>query len=170
MLALMRSATSAAIPTIKREGSDSALFSTAAKAESNSMSVKQRSTSLARSVSMVDLRDTKATKKAKVEEELKDAISALRKPNRNVVGQAMAEAAERKTSTLLSAKSKSRMFINHTIGNTDRILQKYASQYLDLPSRPMFLCRRHRQRSASKIYSESSQNLQLTLLCLPQKR
>jgi DNA replication regulator SLD3 len=55
---------------------------------------------------MADLRDAKAAKKAKVEAELKDAISTLRKPNREVIGKAIVEAAEKRVSSSLSAKSK----------------------------------------------------------------
>jgi hypothetical protein len=51
--------------------------------------------------------DPRASRKAEVESELKEAISALRKPNREVVGKAMAEADERKASTSLATKSKS---------------------------------------------------------------
>jgi hypothetical protein len=53
---------------------------------------------------MVDLQDAKANKKARVEAALKDAISSIRKPDRNVVGKAMQEEAERKASALNSAK------------------------------------------------------------------
>jgi len=55
---------------------------------------------------MTNLQDAKANKKAMVEAELKDAISALRKPNRGVVGKDMAEADERRALTGSSAKSK----------------------------------------------------------------
>lgn len=54
---------------------------------------------------MSNLFDTRANKKAVVDAELKEAISALRKPNREVMGKAMAEADERRTSASLAAKS-----------------------------------------------------------------
>ena len=104
---LMR-ATSASIPSIKREDSDSANLKAAAKREAGSR--QDGRASLSRSSSMVGLED-KANKKAKIEAELRDAISNLRKPNREVVSKAMAEAAERKASTASSAKSRSR-FMN----------------------------------------------------------
>ncbi|RDA87915.1 hypothetical protein CP532_1707 [Ophiocordyceps camponoti-leonardi (nom. inval.)] len=47
---------------------------------------------------------SKASQKALVEAELKDAISALRKPNREVVGKAMAEADECRVQASLSVK------------------------------------------------------------------
>jgi hypothetical protein len=56
---------------------------------------------------MSNLQDARASKKAQVEAELKDAISSLRKPNREVVGKALAEAAERRATVSLSAKSES---------------------------------------------------------------
>jgi hypothetical protein len=51
---------------------------------------------------MTGAKNPRAEKKAQVEAELKDAISALRKPNREVVSKAMEEAAQHK---LLSSKS-----------------------------------------------------------------
>lgn len=51
---------------------------------------------------MNNTKNPRADKKALVEAELKNAISALRKPNREVVSKAMEEAAQHK---LLSSKS-----------------------------------------------------------------
>lgn len=56
---------------------------------------------------MNNLFDARASKKAEVDAELKEAISALRKPNRQVVSKAMAEADERRTSANLATKSNS---------------------------------------------------------------
>lgn len=103
MIALMRSATSTSLPAIKREGSEPATLQAMLNEES---SVFKRHGSLSRSSSVSNLQDVKANKKALVEAQLKDAISALRKPNREVVGKAMAEAEERKLSTGQSARSK----------------------------------------------------------------
>ena len=55
---------------------------------------------------MANLEEVKATRRAQMEAELHDAISALRKPNREVVSKAMAEADERRVSASLSAKSE----------------------------------------------------------------
>lgn len=74
---------------------------------------RARQPSLSRSNSTSKLEDTRASKKAQVEAELKDAISALRKPNREVVGKAMAEADERRAVTSLSAKSESSLYTCH---------------------------------------------------------
>ncbi|KAL7792910.1 DNA replication regulator SLD3 domain-containing protein [Trichoderma ceciliae] len=101
-IALLRSATSTTLPSIKRETLD----------PSGPMSLLPlgsqggRAHSLSRSSSMNNLFDARASKKAEVDAELKEAISALRKPNRGVVGKAMAEADERRTSASLAAAKK----------------------------------------------------------------
>lgn len=105
MIALMRSATSTSLPGIKREASDSAAIKSTLKAEPDLLN--RRGGLLSRSSSMSNLQDARASKKAQVEAELKDAISSLRKPNREVVGKALAEAAERRATVSLSAKSES---------------------------------------------------------------
>lgn len=100
-IALLRSATSTTLPTVKRESLDL----------SGPMSLlpdsQRRAHSLSRSSSMNNLFDARASKKAEVDAELKEAISALRKPNRQVVSKAMAEADERRTSANLATKSNS---------------------------------------------------------------
>ncbi|KAF4465843.1 dna replication regulator sld3 [Fusarium albosuccineum] len=101
-IALMRSATSTSVPGIKREASDSAAVKSLLKAEPDLLN--RKSGPLSRSSSMSNLQDVKANKKAQVEAELKEAISSLRKPNREVVSKAMAEAAERRATVSLSAK------------------------------------------------------------------
>lgn len=56
----------------------------------------------------VKVQDVKAQKKALVEAELKDAITAIRKPNRDLAGKAIVEdAAKRVSGGLSSIKSKS---------------------------------------------------------------
>lgn len=67
--------------------------------------MNRKSGPLSRSSSISNLQDVKYSKKAQVEAELKDAISSLRKPNREVVGKALAEAAERRATVSSSAKS-----------------------------------------------------------------
>ena len=100
MIALMRSATSTSLPRVKREGSEPVALRSLSQGEING----QRS--LLRSSSTTSLQGLRADRKAMVEAELKDAISALRKPDRGVVGKAMAEADQRRVLTSLSAKSK----------------------------------------------------------------
>lgn len=104
MIALMRSASSTSVTGVKREGSEPAALRTLPKAELNMMGPRQ--SSLSRTNSASNLEDAKASKKAQVEAELKDAISTLRKPNRGVVGKAIVEAAERR-SAATQPKSKS---------------------------------------------------------------
>lgn len=94
LIALMRSATTS-FAGVKREGSEPVALKSIPPSGLNTMGHRQPS--LLRSSSSGNLEDGRATKKARVEAELKDAISALRKPNRQVVGQAMAEAAEHRT-------------------------------------------------------------------------
>lgn len=81
---------------------------------------------------MSHLEDAKVNKKTLVDAELKDAINALRKPNREVVGKAIAEAAERKASTglSLSAKSKFCVFqrLEYTHPNTQYRSKKAGTQ------------------------------------------
>ncbi|KAF4432704.1 hypothetical protein F53441_13801 [Fusarium austroafricanum] len=102
MIALMRSATSTSLPGIKREASDPSLIKSVLNAEPDLMN--RKGGPLSRSSSVSNLQDAKSNKKAQVEAELKEAISSLRKPNREVVGKALAEAAERRATVGTSAK------------------------------------------------------------------
>ncbi|KAM4054910.1 DNA replication regulator SLD3 domain-containing protein [Hirsutella rhossiliensis] len=102
-IALLRSATSTSVSSVKREGSEPASLKTLPKGEPRP---SQKPPALSRGLSMSNLEDAKTDKKAMVEAELKNAISALRKPNRDVVGRAMAEADQRRVLTSLSAKKK----------------------------------------------------------------
>lgn len=102
-IALMRSATSTTLSGVKREGSEPLSLKDLARGES--LSARSRQSSLSRSNSTSNLEDMKANKRALVKAELEDAISALRKPNREVVGKAMAEADERRATAGHSAKS-----------------------------------------------------------------
>ncbi|KAL1892766.1 hypothetical protein Sste5346_006849 [Sporothrix stenoceras] len=100
-IAQMRSATAAPIPGLKREMSEPALASIPRR--SSSTSLKERpSNTLSRSSS--DLvsssagrsEELRARKKALVDAELQEAISALKKPNRELAGKATVEAAEKR--------------------------------------------------------------------------
>lgn len=104
-IALLRSATSTSIPSVKREGSEPASLKTLPKGESTQ---SQKPPAPFRGLSMSNLEDAKTVKKAMVEAELQNAISALRKPNRDVVSRAIAEADQRRVSAGLSAKSTCR--------------------------------------------------------------
>ncbi|KAF5027652.1 hypothetical protein F66182_213 [Fusarium sp. NRRL 66182] len=102
MIALMRSATSTSLPGIKREASESVATKPVLNAEPDLLNRKNGP--LSRSGSVSNLREVKSNKQDQVDAELKEAISSLRKPNREVVGKALAEAAERQASVSLSAK------------------------------------------------------------------
>ncbi|QPH01037.1 hypothetical protein C2857_005229 [Epichloe festucae Fl1] len=106
-IALMRSATSTTLSGVKREGSEPLSLKDLPRGES--LLARSRQSSLSRSNSTSNLEDMKANKKSLVKAELKDAISALRKPNREVVGKAMAEADERRATAGHSAKRGRRM-------------------------------------------------------------
>ncbi|GAO13950.1 hypothetical protein UVI_02035040 [Ustilaginoidea virens] len=103
-IALMRSATSTSVSGVKREGSEPLCLKDLPKGEVLMCRAKQSPLSRVHNTNV--LQGMKANRKALVEAELKDAISALRKPNREVIGRAMAEADERRASTSLSAKKK----------------------------------------------------------------
>ncbi|KAJ4295863.1 hypothetical protein N0V88_004565 [Collariella sp. IMI 366227] len=95
-IALLRNATHTVIPGLKREASESALLGMIPRADSKSL--KERPSNIfSRSVSLSGA-DLKAQKKAQVEAELKDAISAMKKPNRTLAVKDLNEAAERRTS------------------------------------------------------------------------
>ncbi|KUI65809.1 hypothetical protein VM1G_01867 [Cytospora mali] len=95
VLARMRSATPATIPGLKREASEPVVLGSIPNGDKV---LKERSRNiLSRSVSNASVEDLKAQKKAKTEAELKEAISALKKPNRQLVGMAIVEEAEKRT-------------------------------------------------------------------------
>ena len=109
-IAQMRSATAAPIPGLKREMSEPSLENIPRRASSTSLKDRPSNT-LARSLSEVVVNgrtdESRARKKALVDAELQEAISALKKPNRELAGKATVEAAERR---LFSAHTKSNFF------------------------------------------------------------
>ncbi|KAM3514431.1 hypothetical protein MY11210_001875 [Beauveria gryllotalpidicola] len=105
MIALMRSATSTSLPSIKREGSETANLGRLPRMGGDS----QRRPALSRSSSSSGVAGhdtTKASRQALIDAQVKDAIAALRKPNREVVGQAMQEADQQR---VLAAKKSRRI-------------------------------------------------------------
>lgn len=107
VIALMRSASTPTLPMVKREASESAPPATAPRRGSKDCNhVPSVSATLTST-------GEKAKKEAQVQAELHDAISGLRKPNREVVGKAMAEAEERRATTSLSQLRKSRKPTQH---------------------------------------------------------
>jgi DNA replication regulator SLD3 len=98
------------IPGLKREASEP-LMALVPKRDP-ATSLKQRSSTLfsrSSSTSSITTEHQKARKKAQVEAELKDAITALKRPNRAMVGKEIVEETERlRASTSLSQLKKSR--------------------------------------------------------------
>lgn len=103
VLARMRSATPAAIPGFKREASEPVTLATVPKGDADSLRERSHNM-LSRSNSSCSVDDVKAKKKALVEAELQNAISALKKPNRQLAGKAIVEEAEKRN--LSQKKSK----------------------------------------------------------------
>lgn len=96
-LALMRSASATTIPGLKREGSEP-LMSMIPRGELGSLREKPANPLLRRTTSSV-ADDSKAKKKALLDAELKDAISALKKPNRTLAVKEFVDAADKRVST-----------------------------------------------------------------------
>ncbi|ROT36952.1 hypothetical protein SODALDRAFT_335169 [Sodiomyces alkalinus F11] len=120
-IALMRSATSAVIPGLKREASEQNALGGLSRNPERNMS-HDRTRSLSRSSSLTALDNPRAQKKAMVEAELKNAIDAIRKPNRVLVGKAIVEeAAERRTSGGLSHIKKSKKPTRHPLFQTVQV-------------------------------------------------
>lgn len=115
VISLMRSATAPVVPGLKRESSESPLLENIPIAESQSLAVSRGGVLKTKKFSQreVDLsnlgpgNDTKS-KKPSLEAELKEAISALKRPNRQLAGQLMVETAERRTASA-SVNSRSEL-------------------------------------------------------------
>ncbi|ROV91251.1 hypothetical protein VPNG_09703 [Cytospora leucostoma] len=104
ILARMRSATPATIPGLKREASEPVALNTIPHGDKV---LKERSRNItSRSVSSVSVENMKAQKKAKTEAELKEAILALKKPNRQLVGMTIAEEAEKRAGSSSSPRPR----------------------------------------------------------------
>ncbi|KAH7026572.1 DNA replication regulator SLD3-domain-containing protein [Microdochium trichocladiopsis] len=106
MIALMRSASTPLLPAMKREASEPAPVANIPTATEKD-TAQSPSANGAQGVKR-KLGEDRVKKDAQVKAELKSAISALRRPNREVVGQAMEEDAERRATTTLSQLKKSR--------------------------------------------------------------
>ncbi|KAI1174912.1 DNA replication regulator SLD3-domain-containing protein [Nemania sp. FL0916] len=113
VIALMRSASMPTVPRLKREGSERRSLASIPKADS--MTGREQHVSSAGPISAQRRAETKEKKDALVRAELQDAISTLRRPNRDVVGKAMAEADERRAITNLSQLKKSRKPTQHRV-------------------------------------------------------
>lgn len=106
VLARMRSATPATIPGLKREASEPLGLGNIPQGNNT---LKERSRNvLSRSTSTTGTDDTKALKQAKMEAELREAISAIKKPNRHMVGKVIAEEAEKRAGSSSSPHPRSK--------------------------------------------------------------
>ncbi|OTB05520.1 hypothetical protein M426DRAFT_319793 [Hypoxylon sp. CI-4A] len=106
-IALMRSAST---PMLKRETSEPLSLSNIPKADSVTSQKAMRPPVLG---AIKRRPEDKVQKEALAQAELRDAITAIRRPNRDVVGKAMAESAERRAITSLSQLKKSRKPTQH---------------------------------------------------------
>ncbi|KAF3764973.1 hypothetical protein M406DRAFT_258833 [Cryphonectria parasitica EP155] len=94
VLARMRSATPAVIPGLKREASEP-LGLDRVPSYDGSLRERPRNT-LSRSASSAGAEELKAQKKITLEAELQEAISALKKPNRQLAGRSIVEEVEKR--------------------------------------------------------------------------
>lgn len=113
-ISLMRSATASTFPGLKREGSETPLLSNIPSADTQAMLVSRGGVLKSKKFSQreVDLNSLSSVndakmKKANIEAELKDAISALKRPNRQLAAQLQVETAE-KLAASISLRSKSK--------------------------------------------------------------
>ncbi|KAK4201850.1 DNA replication regulator SLD3-domain-containing protein [Triangularia verruculosa] len=90
-IALLRSASATAIPGLKREGSEPLLMGMIPRSDKSSL--REKPTNV-----FPRGEDHKAKKKAQVDAELKDAISALKKPNRALAVKEFADAVDKRAS------------------------------------------------------------------------
>ena len=113
-ISLMRPATMPAVPGLKREGSEapslgSIPFADAQSVQANRSGVLNSKRFSRREVDMSSLAPkVNARKKTQVnvDAELREAISALKKPNRELAGKALAETAEKRSASAPNGRSK----------------------------------------------------------------
>ncbi|KAI1741322.1 DNA replication regulator SLD3-domain-containing protein [Xylaria scruposa] len=111
VIALMRSASTPTIGLLKREASEPLSLASIPKVDASAS--HERHPSFTGPVSANRRAETKEKRDAFVKAELQSAISTLRRPNREVVGKAMAEANERRAVTSLSQLRKSKKPTQH---------------------------------------------------------
>lgn len=112
VLARMRSATPAAIPGVKREGSEPLGLDRIPLGE-RSLKEKSRNV-LSRTMSNNSTADLKALKKEEETRQIQEAISGIRKPNRHLIGRSIIEDAEKRTGSSSSPHPKSELQLSFT--------------------------------------------------------
>jgi hypothetical protein len=113
-MSLMRSATAPIVPGLKREASEAPSLSSIPTSDSQSLKPNRPGVLNSKRFSQreVDLSslalevNSKQKKKANIEAELKEAISALKKPNRELVGKDIVETAEKRAASVSHSRSK----------------------------------------------------------------
>lgn len=114
VIALMRSASTPALSILKRESNDVPVTNVPRRDSKDAGGVQNKDSGPSPHGSAKRGNpEERARRDAEIKAELRDAISGLRKPNREVVGKAMAEADERKATTSLSQLRKSRKPTQH---------------------------------------------------------
>lgn len=115
-ISLMRSATAPVLPSLKREASEAPSLSSIPIIETqtlqanrggvlNSKRFSRREVDLS---SLAPEANSKAKKQANIEVELKEAILALKKPNRELAGKTLVETAEQRSVSASHSRSKFR--------------------------------------------------------------
>jgi DNA replication regulator SLD3 len=148
---LLRSVTMPSVPGIKRETSEVPSLSGIPLAESQSGESGRaqviKSKQLARREvdlgSFTSNMNAKAAKQAKIDAELKDAISVLKRPNRELAGKALVETAERRSASAIHSRSKS-----HDIHQPDEVLTYEQNQksLCEIHFFKVFRYRQHQRR------------------------
>lgn len=116
VIALMRSASmTPSIPILKWEASEPLSLPGVPKKDSRPSSAMGKAPNTPAELGSAKRKteEEKLQREVQIQAELRDAISSLRKPNRDVVGKAMAEAAERRATTSLSQLRKSKKPTQH---------------------------------------------------------
>lgn len=115
-ISLMRSATMPSVPGMKREVSEAPSLSSIPMADSQNFEANRGGllTSKRFSRREIDLTtlapkaNAKAEKKAVIEAELKEAISALKRPNRELAGKSIVETAEKRSASISRSRCSHR--------------------------------------------------------------
>jgi DNA replication regulator SLD3 len=128
-ISLMRSATAPSIPGLKREASETPSLSSIPSLDSQAMHVNRGGIMKSKKFSQrqVDLSSMTGVtapkiKKANIEAELKDAIIALKRPNRQLAGQQQVEIAEMRNSMSTSHPRKSKKPVRNPLFQGVQIL------------------------------------------------
>ena len=113
-ISLMRSATMPVVPGLKREASEAPSLSSIPAADSLSLEANRGGMLNLKRFSRreVDLNslapeaNSEAKKQANIDAELKDAISALKRPNRELAGKVLVETAEKRSTSASHPRSE----------------------------------------------------------------